>query len=71
MLKKFESLGTVLSRDEAKKIVGGLNEGNVTVCTICGPNHVMCMSLPENRGCTGEVDGLITCATGDSYICPA
>ena len=41
MLKKFESLGTVLSRDEAKKIVGGEGEqefGCATLGTICCSN---------------------------------
>ena len=68
MLKKFESLGTVLSRDEAKKIVGGLGEGNVTVCTTCGPDHVMCVNVPIEKHCF-DADGIIICLN-DTYYCP-
>ena len=59
MLKKFESLGTVLSRDEAKKIVGGLNEGgNRTWCGTCQNNpggdpynNTVCVSLSSAWTC--------------------
>lgn len=63
MKKNFASLGTALSRDEAKKVVGGLlyddgeGEGGGGACAAhyaqCGCGIVCC----ENLTCTQNTDG--------------
>ena len=80
MLKKFESLGTVLSRDEAKKIVGGLNEGggNRTWCGTCQnnpggdpENNTVCVALSVAWTCINleGYGGLaLTCANSNTML---
>lgn len=54
MNKKFESLGTALSREQAKKIVGGVG-GTVCGCDsnyncVCGPTS-SCSADPTRTDC--------------------
>ncbi len=62
MLKRFENLGTALSRNESKKVVGG----NETVLMLDVPDAVSCQFTGHPCGGTG------TCTSnfiGDPECC--
>lgn len=71
-MKKFESLGRILTKDEQKKFLGGMQNPVDAACVDCGGGHLMCGD--GNRCIAVEMDHQLYCTASNGnlvvYSCP-
>jgi hypothetical protein len=65
-MKKLENLGRKLSKDEQKKIKGGLEEEGV----LCWNEHIACTLVVNNAGSYTTYNGYCDAqGTGNNAVC--